>query len=1237
MRHPRIAITIGTVATVVGAMVGGMIGEAVTAQAGSLGFSVLDNQAKQGLELDVLTSFVPFAESFWRASDIPEPDTGRYLATGAGVTQPRGAGDIAFAYATLLTAEPDQQSFGGVSRATLLDHTVRSIRYEAYTNVLSGSGRGTWGGNTWQASLETYGWADAAHLLWDQLDPDTQAVVRQVLTGEANILITKRDATATPGNTGAEDNGWNTPTPALAAVMFPDDPNKASWEQTAIRLALNASSTAADATSSTVVDGKPLSAWMDTVNLNNDLTMENHGFFNPIYQQVTHTNIDEAAIFYAQAGHPLPQAFSFRTQEIWATILGRLADDNGDIVMPAGQDWISKDYQHLDYLSVLATRFGDADASVLESRALQTVAERQATHSNGSILDQPQLGYESMLIKRMADSWWNHQLFGPSPTPTQAQFDTARAQTAGVAEFPSVDVITDRGPNASAYMSWDTERPMGLWIPSSAGHPDDPLFTYYAPGSLIGSASGAVSGYSCTCGKDRFSTAGVIGGRDFSMTTFPDGVALLLDRGTGSTFTYSLEQIPGVTGDRTVYSDRGTDLGSLPGDWVNVANRMGMVVLGGSGMTAADVHSTNDTRMITGSAGTGSGNRGAVLLPNIDTRTTAQLSTLAAQPQVPDGWSALTARAGDGTDRLAVARWSGPGTTPLTIEDDRGAPVPTETATLDGSTTTLSPALDAPASEGETLRFFVRTDGTVVAHQNGENRAVLTNPGTTPVHATATYVAADGTSSSLARVLAPGETAVARLVDGHLTLAGPEYEHLLAARGTLTDLQQHLGTWRDNGALSNSSTAQLSTTTMQALDQLGRAIAAVTAENPDTNRAGAAVQQAEADVARLTAPQQAPVDVRDSITAARQGTRAELETALSYLSIQLEVAPLGTALPGEPVTLQVTLFNRGHGSASHGVLALQPPAGWTLPATAPAFDSLPPGQTTRLQVTGHIAPDAPPGAATIGASLSYQALGGGASTSATLVSIPVRPLYTITPTADSIALAAGGWNQAAFTVHDNAAHPLDVDLSAHAPSGVTTVVSPAHLTVPANGDAQVNVDLTNDAVNSGSGALDLLGTSSIGVTASATMQLQFTDNLAWNPAGSTFPAAFADSSQSNYPPALANDGNTSTFWVSGGPAVTNNGPTPSRPIALGVDLGHPESVGSITVVPRTGYGPKTYRVQVSTDGQSWTTAAQVTNGPNAGLRTSFSPATARYVRIFMTAAYDRTDRNVQVAELEARP
>src|SRR5688572_4328626 len=125
---------------------------------------------KQEQILQMLERFVPHAESFFRASDLVEPRTDYFAAVGSGVTQPRGAGNLAFAYVTLLEGRPEQRSFAGVPRATLLEHTVSSLRHEALTNTLSGAGYARWGNGSWQASLEAFSWGFAAWRLWPELD-----------------------------------------------------------------------------------------------------------------------------------------------------------------------------------------------------------------------------------------------------------------------------------------------------------------------------------------------------------------------------------------------------------------------------------------------------------------------------------------------------------------------------------------------------------------------------------------------------------------------------------------------------------------------------------------------------------------------------------------------------------------------------------------------------------------------------------------------------------------------------------------------------------------------------------------------------------------------------------------------------------------------------------------------------------------------------------------------------------
>src|SRR5207248_2173123 len=156
-----------------------------------------------------------------------------------------------------------------------------------------------------------------------------------------------------------------------------------------------------------------------------------------------------------------------------------------------------------------------------------------------------------------------------------------------------------------------------------------------------------VGPYTCACGNDQFATAGTVGSKNLAMAAFPDGTTLLLDQGTGSTFTYAIDQIPGMTGPRPVYSAGGTGTRSLPGDWVDVAGRMAMIVAGGSGISASNGapgsnFGTNDTPLnLTGSTGTGSGNRGAELVANATPDSASELAADIAQPSGPAGWGAL--------------------------------------------------------------------------------------------------------------------------------------------------------------------------------------------------------------------------------------------------------------------------------------------------------------------------------------------------------------------------------------------------------------------------------------------------------------------------------------------------------------------------------------------------------------------------------------------------------------------
>lgn len=1210
--------------------------------------AVLNDAEKQTAILNIIEVFVPHAIRFRRGSDLKETRTDWYDADGPGVTQPRGAGNLAFAFATLLQARPNASEIGGVPRGVLIEDIIQTIRHEALTSSLSGAGYNRWGNGTWQASLETYSWGFAAWLLWDSLDDETRTLVETVVTREADILITKPIASGEEGDSGAEDNAWNAPTPALASVMFPLHRNADTWRQTAIRLALNASSTEADATSSEVIDGAPLSQWMSSVNLHPDLTLENHGFFNPVYQQVTHVNTGDAALMYQVAGIPLPEAVSFRAETVWESVLMRLASDDGDLIMPAGQDWTSKDYQHLSYLSILATRFGRVDASVYESRAIETIGARQAATGNGAILGQPDLGYETMLVKRLAAAWWHHRLSGPSPEFDEAAFVAQRQSASGVKVFPHSDFIAARMEKAFVSMSWDSNRPMGLVVPN--GPAEDAVFSYYAPGSLVGDVVGQVRHHTCKCGETGFSTAGLIGEKQFSMTAFEDGTVILLDVGQGRTFTYALESIPGVTGERPVYSADGEGVGNLNGSWVNVADRLGMVVLGGAGISVQSAGGTSGGIEIIGSNGTGTGNRAAMLLPLADAETTAMRADTAVQPDVPDGWVSLAGRAADGSLRLAAARFGGPAVADVTLSDPRGAPAPEGYSELSGDAVTFQMRLAPTSSVGETMRFFVSAKESLRAfgEKLGENesRVFIGNPGMRTVPLTIQYVSDKGETQQVESILYPGQGAWASVLNGQLVFTGQAFAPIDAAHELLTQALESVtaslntaeAACADTGQCDNGSLKRLAQGLDRLVNKTQDAKAAVLQNDryPDRNLQGA-LRVLDAVVQRA-AFDRIPEELALMVESALEEARQQLSQALTMTTaVEVWLAPLSSAMPGELLQVQAVMHNPAREMAHDGELTVSSAQGSGAVATA-AFSCLMPRTGTVVNLAMAVPQDVIPGSLhALWAKLTART-GTAQTTSTDTLNITVDDAVTIIPLTAKIPLADGGVNFVAFEVTNYTEREMNVSVEAVLPDGALLNGNIDDVTLPAKESEQIIISVKGDDRISGEDNFFVTARADTGTTATAQVQVQFSDDLAFNPGWSPFPQPFADSHQADYPPVLVQDGNNETFWVSGG-TVSGQGPTPESPEIIGVDFGGEVRVGKVTMVPRIGYGPDAYTIEISSDGDNWTPVAEEPAAVNNTITTTFPPVTARMIRLVIKGSHDwqQPPRNVQIRSFIVQP
>lgn len=436
---------------VVGLVAGPTLGEVASAETANR------SKAAQGY-LDLLENFSGFAEQHWNEKEQA------YDASGAGVTWPRGNGAVCLMNAVLLTEYPNREHFSAkkIPRNQLLDHTRQAIRSVALTNNTCTDPRakkpGTWGGQDpdkggwhWQAGLETEHWVLAAHLLKDQLDEDTLALVRQVAGAEADGAAERPINSGKLGNTTADDASWNAGILGVSAAIYKDDPRAKKWDEWAKRWALNMEGREPDRTSDRMIDGKPLKEWIVAINTYPDLTLENHGFWDLPYQ-TSFADLSEAIVAYKMCGLEIPEAFHANMLEEGEYILKWLAMPDGDFLCPQGIDWAERDVQHSWAYTLLGTLLDQEWALAAEARCLDLLTRRQAAFGDGSIhaLD---FGYQTDLARIWLSSFLLHKYFGDG-AESGPEFDPPK----GANIYPYVAVGVFRAPNLASSVTWFRSR-----------------------------------------------------------------------------------------------------------------------------------------------------------------------------------------------------------------------------------------------------------------------------------------------------------------------------------------------------------------------------------------------------------------------------------------------------------------------------------------------------------------------------------------------------------------------------------------------------------------------------------------------------------------------------------------------------------------------------------------------------------------------------------------------------------
>jgi hypothetical protein len=118
-------------------------------------------------------------------------------------------------------------------------------------------------------------------------------------------------------------------------------------------------------------------------------------------------------------------------------------------------------------------------------------------------------------------------------------------------------------------------------------------------------------------------------------------------------------------------------------------------------------------------------------------------------------------------------------------------------------------------------------------------------------------------------------------------------------------------------------------------------------------------------------------------------------------------------------------------------------------------------------------------------------------------------------------------------------------------------------------------------------------------------------------------AIVASASYLGKPPENAVDGSTQTYWRSLGIGKSN-------PIAwLHVDLGAEQTLGRVVIRWKDSYYAKSYELQISTDELNWTVVYTTTKGTSKVQNLNFTPAPARYLRLYLKKNNQGTYRLVE--------
>ncbi len=361
--------------------------------------------------------------------------------------------------------QPPQSTLDEGNRQQWRQSAIGLLRYLTAAHV-SGGGvcvNGKPWGNQWQSAM----WARAAGMagwfLWDDLDEGLQTAVARLVEFEANRFLSQSPKSCLRNDTGAEENAWNALVTSLACNMMPDHPRAKAWEESSLRYLYNTFSIPADAEDATPGDwGRPVKEWVTTVNAHEDFTVENHGMVHMGYLKNTVSQLHENVLPWLIRGRKVPAACMHHHREVFDVLIHCMAWDGGPVYF-GGTDW--KTYHEQCSEIVLYTMLNllaaDRPAAFLEETALHWLA-RQQEAEKGYYNVRRDLEYGGLCATRLIVCCLAHGILDSASRPiTAAELDQLAT---GTRHLVAGKVVVHRTPSKFASFSWAQKR-MALALP----------------------------------------------------------------------------------------------------------------------------------------------------------------------------------------------------------------------------------------------------------------------------------------------------------------------------------------------------------------------------------------------------------------------------------------------------------------------------------------------------------------------------------------------------------------------------------------------------------------------------------------------------------------------------------------------------------------------------------------------------------------------------------------------------